>query len=284
MKILLTGANGFVGSRFFREYKDQYDIVALGHKDLDIGNEKDVIELVKGIKPDVVINTAAISDTSQSQLNPELSYNVNVLGPENLAKSCQLIGSKLLHLSSDQVYNGNKEDGPYSEEVIATPAYVYGKHKLEAENRIKAVLEENWCLRLTWLFGLPEKGCRTNSNIIWNSMNTIMKNQKHEENTNSIRGITYVYDLIHNMTRILDIPYGIYNAGSENNLNQFEVIGMVFKTLGFRKEFDELIHPTSGEEKDLRINTNKIKDQHIKFMTIEEGIKKCIRDYGVSMS
>ncbi|WP_392486229.1 SDR family oxidoreductase [Haloimpatiens sp. FM7315] len=282
-KILITGAAGFFGRRFVNFYKNKYEIIDLERKDLDITNEDKVIEKIRFYKPDYVLHTAAIADTKFCENNPLKAYKINVLGSINVAKATKEVNGKLIYLSSEQIFNGNLESGPYSEDTLANPNTVYGKNKLEAEGKIKDIIDEVWILRLTWLFGFPEKNAKVNPNIIMNVLNATLKNKKTKFPLNEYRGMTYVYDLIQNIEKIFNIPYGIYNTGSENNLSTYETSCVVLKELGLNHRINEIIEKDEEKFKeiprDLRINNEKLRDLNIIFMSTEEGIKKCIEDF-----
>ena len=272
-KILVTGGAGFFASRFTEFYKNKYDIIALKRQDLDITSELKTIEAIGNIKPDFVLHTAAIADTGKCENNPELSYSINAKGTENVAKGCNKAGSKLLYLSSEQIYNGNIEAGPYSEETKPEPNTIYGKHKFESELKVQEILEEAWILRLTWLFGLPEKCGKVNSNAVWNVVSSALKSEKIKVPYHEYRGMTYVYDLLKNMDKIINIPYGIYNTGSENDLSSYEIATLVLREMGLELRIEELLikdeERFKNHPRDLRITNKKLRDIGVTFLTTE---------------
>ena len=285
--ILITGAEGFFASRFVQYYRDKYNIVALNHKDLNICDQEKTIEKIIDIKPKYLIHSAAISDTGKCEKSPELSYDVNVKGTINIAKGCAAAGTKLIYLSSDQIYNGNIEAGPYKEDCVAVPNTVYGRHKLEAENAICGIVEEPVILRLTWLFSLPERNVKINSNIIWNLVKAALKNEPITLPANEYRGITYVYDLISNLNKIINLPKGIYNTGSENNLSTYEVGKVILENMGLGHRVEELLIKDTERYKennrDLRICNKKLREQDICFTNTEEAVRRCISDFSLNM-
>lgn len=287
-KILLTGAEGFFASRFYEFYKGKYEIIPLKRGDLDIRDENRALELLKFHKPDYVIHTAAVADTKKCEENPEFSYDINVMGTMNIAKACNDVKAKLIYLSTEQLYNGNEESGPYSEEKNPPrPNTVYGKHKLIAEKEIQSLIEEAWILRLTWLFGLPERGCKVNSNIVWNVINAALKGRGIRLPVNEYRGMTYVYDVLKNIEAIFDVPYGIYNTGSENDMSTYEAGSIVLDEIGLGYKIDEIIIKDEDRYKDkprdLRISNAKFKKAGIEFMETSEAIAKCIKDFNYNI-
>ena len=283
VRILLTGANGFFASRFYTYYKNKYEILPLTHCDLDITDARKCLEIIQNFKPDFVIHTAAIADTGLCERNPELSYEINVKGSINIAKACSFTKSKLIYLSSEQIFNGNLESGPYNENDIPIPNTVYGKHKLQAENELKAITDELWILRYTWLFGFPEKNCKVSSNIIWNLVSSVLKDKKIKVPINEFRGMTYIYDLIENFHKILDIPYGTYHTGSENDLSTYDIALFILKELGLELKSDKYLQKDTekfkGHPRDLRISNSKLKYYAIIFPKTEDGIKNCLSDF-----
>lgn len=154
-KILITGANGFLASRINKTFKDKHEMIPLTSKDLDITNHQLANKILEEVRPNIIIHTAAISATEACENNPDFAYKVNVEASVNIARKAKEIGSKLLFISSEQVFNGNINDGPYKEDQEPVPSTVYGKTKLTAENLLKKELEELWILRLSWMFSLP---------------------------------------------------------------------------------------------------------------------------------
>lgn len=282
-KVLLTGSNGFFSSRFYTYYKNKYEILPLRHTDLDITDETKAIEIMKNFSPDYVIHTAAIADTGLCERNPELSYEINVKGSINIAKACKLTNSKLIFLSSEQIFNGNSECGPYDENHIPNPNTIYGKHKLQAEDALKGIIDELWILRLTWLFGFPEKNCKVSSNIIWNVVSSVLKDEKVNLPINEFRGMTYVYDLIENFHKIFSLPYGIYHTGSENDFCTYDIASLILKEIGLEHKTEVYLekdtHRYKEQPRDLRITNSKLKNHNIILPKTEDAIKNCLKDF-----
>ena len=282
-KVLLTGGNGFFCTRFSKYYKDKYNIFSLSRKELDVTKEEDVFESLRKIKPDYVIHAAAIAVTDFCNEHPEVAHKINVDGAVNIAKACKEVGAKMIFISSEQVFNGNLESGPYDEEHKAVPNTVYGENKLEAEGLLKNILDELWILRFTWLFGLPERGLNINSNIMWNTVSSILKGEKIKAPVNEYRGMTYVQQVIEEFDKIFEIPYGTYNLGSKNDLNRFEVVKLILKEMGLEHRIEEILEKDEEKyaqnKRDIRLNTDKIIASGLNFTTTEEGIIQCLKDY-----
>lgn len=282
-KVLVTGSNGFLASRFNEYYKDKYDILALSHKELDITNENQVYDFFKNNNIDIVFHSASISDTGRCQREIELAKNINVDGTINIAKGCELNNSTLIFASSDQLYAGNEEEGPYKEDIILRPNNIYGDTKLEAEKEIKNILEKYYNLRLTWMFSYAERNKRVNTNIITNILNAALKGGKISLATNEYRGISYVYEVIENIEKLMNIPFGDYNFGSENDICTYDIGCSVLENLGLQNRIEDIIIKDTerfkNKKRDLRINNKKLRDNGIYFDNTGEAISRCIKEF-----
>lgn len=291
-RILITGASGFVGSRLYdffsksgfgkSESECDYIVFAPTHNQMDIVEEKSVRTYMKEIHPDVVIHSAAISNTWVCEQHPELSLNVNVIGTVNIGTMCGELGSKLIFMSSDQVYNGEIGLHPHLETEFLRPSNVYGKHKLEAEQRLFNMDIDVVCLRLTWMFDYPKEGGVLNQNIIVNVLNALKQQTSIQSPIHEYRGVTYVWDVVKNMENVLDIPAGIYNYGSECSGNTYETVGFVFDSLGKNMEKEKLLLADTkryvNQPRNLSMSIEKLKKTGISFPSSYEGILQCIKE------
>lgn len=281
-KLLFTGGKGFFCTRLKEYYVDKYEILSTDKDDLDIGDEEKVLAVFKEFKPDYVLHAAAIAVTDFCNKHPELAHKVNVQGAINVAKACKSVNAKMIFISSEQIFDGNTESGSYDEAHKAVPDTVYGQNKLEAEGILKGILEELWIVRFTWMFGLPKKDYGITSNIMWDTVSSILKNEKMKAPVNEYRGMTYVNEMIENFEKIFALPYGTYHLGSRNDLSRYEVVKLIIKELGFKDSLEELLEADNEKYKenprDIRLNTDKIKRYGIKFSATEDAIKRCIRE------
>ncbi|WDC84792.1 NAD(P)-dependent oxidoreductase [Caloramator sp. mosi_1] len=282
-KILLTGGMGFFCSRFYEKYKNEYQILALGKQELDVTNKDKVFNIFSDFKPDYVIHAAAIASTDFCNKNPHIARKINVEGSVNVAEVSNKVGAKLLFISTEQVFNGNTELGPYKEDDTPIPNTVYGQNKLEAEELLKEIIEELWILRFSWLFGMAERNMGMASNILWDTITSLIKGEKIYASPNEFRGMTYVYDMIDNIVKVFDIPYGTYHIGSTNDMSRYDVVKHILIELGLENRVEEIL--INDEEKykdnprDLRLNTDKISKYGIVFPTTKEAISNCLREY-----
>jgi len=154
-RILLAGAGGILAkelARLIREHKSRYALTALSKFDLDITHELAVRRALKDVRPHLVINCAAYTAVDDCDVKKELAFLVNAEGAGILARECVRAGSKILHISTDFVFDGKKKK-PYKEKDTPHPLSVYGKSKLEGEKLVKKHCKDSLIVRTAWLYG-----------------------------------------------------------------------------------------------------------------------------------
>ena len=154
MKVIVIGANGQLGWEVCRRgAKQGFDIVPLDIPEFDITESSAVKKAVSRSGISVVINASAYTAVDKAESEPELTFAVNRDGPAYLASFCAKIGIPLIHVSTDYVFDGNKQ-GPYLETDPPSPLGVYGKSKAAGETEVRGLLQEHIILRTAWLYGI----------------------------------------------------------------------------------------------------------------------------------
>lgn len=283
-KILITGANGFVGSRLLEYYKTTYQVIGYTHSMLDFTNEKDVIREVEKVRPDIVIHCGAISDTAQCLKEPELSYLINVKGSENIAKACNRYNAKLIFLSSDQVYFGSDESKPHKEDELLSPIHPYGQQKLEAEQRCAFSNLNTVSLRLSWMYDLITKNEKEHGNLFTQVLEALRQGKTMTYPVYDYRCITNVNDVVKNIEKVFDLPSGVYNFASENQGSTYDVVSHIINMLNADKRY-----LVGNEEafalrpRNLSMDMEKIKGYGIGFLDTNASISNCLKGYNVML-
>ena len=151
-RVVVVGAKGMLGQDLCVELVSAgFEIVALGHSDIEITDREATFEVLKQLKPRFVVNTAAFTRVDDAETQREDAYRVNALGVQNLALACHETKAILCHVSTDYVFSG-KENRPYSPFDLPSPVNFYGLSKLAGEQFIRELLNRFYIVRTSWLY------------------------------------------------------------------------------------------------------------------------------------
>ncbi len=273
-KLLVTGAGGFVGSRVCQQWRGQFELITPPRGFLAAADETSLRQFVEAHRPDCILHTAALSDTGYCAAHPEESYRANVLVPEWLAKAAQDTGAKLLAFSSDQVYAGVSQPGPLPETLELHPANVYGRHKLEMEQRVLAHCPETVLLRATWLYDLPGYQLPIRGNLPLNLLRAALQGEPVRFSVQDFRGVSFVREVIANLLPAFSLPGGVYNFGSGNDFNMVETARQFAAILGISVPIEEADWP-----RNLVMDSAKLGKYGIAFLSTQDALRKCLKDY-----
>lgn len=232
-KLLITGASGFLGSRIAESYKEKYEIDIPTHREMDITDEESVAYRIAGVRPDIIVHCAAVSDTGRCEREPEASWKINVEGSVNIAKAARLNQAKCLICSSDQVYFGSRSEGPHSECEEITPIHLYGKQKGKAEEACLMVNPDCVLLRLSWMYDSRTVNSGEHSDFFRTFLSKMESSESLRFSVNDVRGISDVNVVIKNLEKAFELEGGIYNFGSPNDKNVYETMRWIFKKFGW---------------------------------------------------
>jgi len=152
MKIIIIGSSGRLGAALLREYRGKYDVDGFNHTQLDLSNLNGVRERLRATNFDVLINAAAFTNVDLCETERDRAFLINAEAPGVLATICRDKRAKLIHFSTDYVFDGEKR-APYSEEDEAKPISVYGESKLAGEKNVLATENRHLVVRVSWVFG-----------------------------------------------------------------------------------------------------------------------------------
>lgn len=153
MKILLTGSSGQLGHDLAITLGGLADIVTVSRKQMDLEDINQIREVIRAIKPALIINPAAYTAVAAAETNIEQATRINAQAPEIIAQEAQRLGAGMIHYSTDYVFDGNAAD-PYNEEDVCNPVNVYGTSKLAGEVAVREHCEQHWILRTSWVYSV----------------------------------------------------------------------------------------------------------------------------------
>ena len=152
MKVLITGAAGQLGRALLKTVPPGHDVHALNRVDLDVSDGQAVHESVGSLRPQVIVNAAAYTAVDKAETERDQAFAVNANGPGFLAEAAQQCGARLIHISTDFVFDGRKSR-PYLPADAKNPLGVYGASKAEGEEHVRRVLGDTAVLiRTGWVY------------------------------------------------------------------------------------------------------------------------------------
>ncbi|MDR0583539.1 MAG: dTDP-4-dehydrorhamnose reductase [Treponema sp.] len=231
MKSLVSGASGLLG----REIADAFEAAGcqtvrlMGRNSIDITNTPEIIGFVEKEKPDVIIHCAGFRDLDEIEKNEAQGFAVNTFGTKNMALAAARTGSKLIYISSDAVYDGEKKTG-YHEYDLPNPINVYGKSKYMAEQEIRALCQKYFIIRTAWLFGL--KGHREN-NVIYTIIDKINAGETIQASGDQLCSPSYTLDIAQALVAVAATEYyGTYLVSNKGSASRYEVTRTIAELLG----------------------------------------------------
>ncbi|MFA1015504.1 SDR family oxidoreductase [Dubosiella newyorkensis] len=282
--ILITGANGYLASYIYLLNKDKFHWIRMTRKDADLSDPESVKKFVESQDFDICFHTAANATTAVCEENPELAQKINVESTKAIVDVCKEKNAKLIFCSTEQVFNGKENHGPFSEEEQPKSVTVYGKNKIECENYILNTLDDAVILRYSWMMGLSFPGIKASPNLVANVMNAILRQTPTLFTVNEKRCLTYARHLAEQFALICELPGGIYHVASQNDRSTYESARFIAETIGASAdEIESYIVPNydryADRFRDYRLNADKLSQYGIVFGTFEEDVLQILTDF-----
>jgi len=204
VKILIVGSGGRLGAALVREYQGKFDVTSFNHEQLDLANQNQTRDNLSPLEFDLLINCAAMTNVDLCEQEIEQAFAINAEGPQLLARICRDKNAKMIHFSTDYVFDGEKR-GPYVETDAAEPISVYGESKRTGEKLVLQTQDRHLVLRVSWVFG-PDRP---------SFIDAMIKRAREEEHIDAVADKfstpTYTHDIAEMVSRFfdVDVPGGI---------------------------------------------------------------------------
>ncbi|GAA4064220.1 NAD(P)-dependent oxidoreductase [Streptomyces shaanxiensis] len=227
MRLYITGADGSLGKALTRELNSHphtadWTVKGVSVHDFDIADEAAVSASIDGFRPDIVLHLAAIAIVAPCETDPGLALRVNVSGVHQVSEACRRVGSRLVYISSDYVFDGVEAPAEgYRETDVPNPLSVYALTKLAGE-QIAAHVPEHLVIRTSWLFG----GAAENNDDVLATIRAAERGERQELIDDQYSRPTYTVDLaraiVHLITRD-EFPTGIVHVANEGWATRYEL-------------------------------------------------------------
>jgi len=215
----------------------------LAHEDMDIGDDAAVGRVLEELRPRIVVNTAAFHNVPACETDAERAYALNAVAPRRLARVCKAVGARLVHVSTDYVFDGAKQ-APYVETDRTMPLNVYGTSKLAGEHEVLAADGDHQVVRSSGLYGL--RPCRAKGGNFIDTMYRVASQQPEVRVVNDeVLTPTFTADLAAQIrTLALDGPPGLYHATNQGSCSWYEFARAIFDLGGLATP----LRPTSVKD------------------------------------
>jgi dTDP-4-dehydrorhamnose reductase len=212
MKMVILGAGGRLGAALMRELRPKYDVVGFNHAQLDLSNFEDLREKLGATTSDVLINAAAFTNVDACETEGDRAFRINAKAPGILAEICNEKDAKLIHFSTDYVFDGEKR-APYTEEDQAKPISTYGESKLAGEKNVLAASDGHLVVRVSWVFG-PDRPSFVDAMI-----KRAQQDEKIDAISDKFSTPTYTNDIAHALPQFFDrdVAGGILHFANAGN-------------------------------------------------------------------
>jgi dTDP-4-dehydrorhamnose reductase len=240
VSILIVGAQGMLGFDLMKIINHTQQVTGVDIKECDITDQKATLNTLSKMNPRLVINTAAYTQVDLCETNNEKAFKINTEGVANLALACKEINAKLLHVSTDYVFDGRTQK-PYREEDPVNPLSVYGRSKCKAEEAVQDLLDDFIIVRTGGLYG--KQGV--------NFVNTIMKMARQKDELRVVNdqwmSPTSTIDLSKAIGRLHEVSaQGIFHVVNSGFCSWYQFACKIIQTTGSRCT----VIPISSEELD----------------------------------
>jgi dTDP-4-dehydrorhamnose reductase len=226
--ILITGAEGQLGSDLVEILSRQYDIIPVDEKDFDITDFKASNDFITKVKPQLIIHSAAYTDVDGCEKEKAKTFKVNALGTRNLAIAARNIDAKFFYISTDYVFDGKKEDA-YYEYDVPNPLTIYGKSKLLGENFVKEQLNKFFIVRIAWLYG------KNGKNFIKKMLELAKKKKEIRIVNDQFGSPSWTLNIAKQIEKLMPTAlYGTYHCSSQGSCSWFEFALEIFMDLGYK--------------------------------------------------
>lgn len=228
MRVLITGADGGIGSRLLQELTGRgHETHGVDVNTLDVTAYPAVIEALNSLQPDLVVHCAALTDVDRCAREPELAMRINAIGTQNVALACQRVGAALCFLSTNEVFDGQKGTA-YREYDPANPINPYGYSKWVAEQMVREVLPQHFVVRTSWIFA---HGGR---NFMQKIIERAASGQPLSVVTNEIACPTYAEDFVQALLLLLETGrFGTYHLVNEGYASRYDFARVILDSFGY---------------------------------------------------
>jgi dTDP-4-dehydrorhamnose reductase len=232
MNVAVLGANGQLGRDVTAAFSAQGNVTSFTHEQLEVASIDSVRAGLEGVRPNLVVNTAAFHHVEKCESDPALAFAVNGAGARNVAQVTDSLGATLIHVSTDYVFDGLK-GAPYREDDQANPLNVYGNTKLSGEHFVRTTNPRHFVVRVSAIYG--ENPCRAKGGLNFVELMLKLAHERPELRVVDDEFVTPT-PTVQIARQLLELSrsshYGLYHATAEGSCSWYEFAGAIFELTG----------------------------------------------------
>lgn len=287
MRLMITGANGFLGSKLSDMALRKHDVIGTtysravnGMTSLDVSDIKKLEEFFSIYpKPDVIIHCAALVNVDRCETEKEEARRINVNGTKNIVRICKDRGIRLVYLSTDYVFRGD-QDGPYMIDSATDPVNFYGETKLEGEKLVRR-LKDHLIIRPTILYGYNDESDK--KTFVHKVIEALSRGDEIKADDNVKKYPVLIDDVARGVLDLVDAgKSGTYHFGTEKAYTRYEWGLKIAKIFGLDKNLikPENTRTLAAKPKNVLLDISKTKDEGIIMQDLERGLTIMNRQMG----
>jgi dTDP-4-dehydrorhamnose reductase len=239
VKIAIIGASGQLGADTVAAFHAAgHEVAALDHAAVEVSSIQSVKQALEGIRPEVVVNTAAFHHVEKCEADPAQAFAMNGLGARNVAQVADSLGAKTVHISTDYVFDGVQQTA-YTEEDAPAPLNVYGNTKLSGEFFVRSTTSRHFVMRVSAIYGANP--CRAKGGL--NFVELMLKLSREREEVRVVDdefvSPTPTVDIARQLVALSQTSeYGLYHASSEGNCSWYQFARAIFDAAGVKTRLE----------------------------------------------
>lgn len=280
VKVLVTGAEGGLGRAFTARLGAEFEVTALGRRDLDVTRRNEVFARVLDLRPQIIIDAAGFTEVDRCEHEKWLAYLINRDGADHLARAAAAVGALIVYPSTDLVFDGERSQ-PYREEDPPNPLSVYGDTKLAGELAVMSATPRHLVLRTGWLYG-PFGRSWLNELIERRDTDEIVfaPDDQRSQPTSQVDFVSATVELIRQERT------GLFHVASDGAVTPFQFARKVYELLGASSiEIRPVRRGGSGGPSALRprysvLDAGKIGKLGIRMRPWMAGLRECLEVMG----
>lgn len=280
-RVVITGSDGQLALSLARIFKSDWEVFGFDKKDLDITDKESVLLKISKIKPELVINPAALCNVEDCESTVSEAINVNSLGAYNVSLAAKQNNAVVVYISTDYVFDGSKKY--FTDADSPNPLNIYGISKLAGEQLTQAANEKSYIVRTSALFGFKKS---KKGNFVYN----IIKNAEEKKDLNVVSNIitcpTFTDDLAEKIKKLVDrrFPFGIYHITNKGSASWHQFAKEILKLAGFKAKIEatKYIYQEGKSRRPLSsiLRNNKVKKLRIGEMpTWQNALERFLKEH-----